>query len=73
MDEFMMFHQARRAELVQLHNESRQFLTVVHCKGICTSLKDDMSGMYLEGEECPACYHVWNEAHVMNGGETCQT
>ncbi|CAM4410095.1 hypothetical protein PAXY110619_12460 [Paenibacillus xylanexedens] len=36
------------------------------CHGICTSQLDDHCGMYMDGEECPACKLVWEAAHKEN-------
>ncbi len=39
---------------------------LVMCQGICTSQLDDYCGMHLIGEECIACTHTWNQAHIEN-------
>ncbi len=34
------------------------------CSGPCNSDADDYCGMYLEGEECPACAAIKKSDHV---------
>ncbi|MEC0110434.1 hypothetical protein P4H27_26035 [Paenibacillus taichungensis] len=41
-------------------------MSINMCQGICTSQIDDYCGMYMDGEECPACKSVWEAAHKEN-------
>ncbi|MNM69287.1 hypothetical protein D3C81_808780 [compost metagenome] len=36
------------------------------CQNFCTSQADDIRGMFLPGESCPACDSIWQEAHKEN-------
>lgn len=41
-------------------------INVIMCSGPCNSDADDYCGMYLEGEECPACAAIKKELNKAN-------
>lgn len=43
------------------------------CQGICTSQLDDYCGMFMDGEECPACKSIWETAHAENEKQKLET
>lgn len=43
-------------------------INAIMCSGPCNSDADDYCGMYLEGEECPACAAI--ERERLKGSET---
>ena len=44
-------------------------INIITCSGPCNSDADDYCGMYLEGEECPACAAIKKSEGASNDWE----
>lgn len=55
-------HAAAVAYGLEVLYEEQSMINAVMCSGLCNSDSDDYCGMYLEGEECPACAVIKKES-----------